>query len=71
MTRARGVADYGYYPPVNNNILINPSFTVNQRGDVIDHNTAATVLIGGGCRGISTLAAQCHNPPLLLILPLV
>jgi len=41
MTRARGVADYGYYPPVNNNILINPSFTVNQRGDVIDHNTAS------------------------------
>ena len=40
MTRARGVADYGYYPPVNNNILINPSFTVNQRGDVIDHNTS-------------------------------
>jgi len=37
MTRARGVADYGYYPPVNNNILINPSFTVKQRGDVIDH----------------------------------
>jgi len=31
MTRARGVADYGYYPPVNNNILINPSFTVFQR----------------------------------------
>ena len=24
--------------PVNNNILINPSFTVKQRGDVIDHN---------------------------------
>ena len=43
MTRARGVADYGYYPPVNNNILINPSFTVNQRGDVTDHmNSTAT-----------------------------
>ena len=24
--------------PVNHNILINPSFTVKQRGDVIDHN---------------------------------
>ena len=24
--------------PVNHNILINPSFTVNQRGDVVDHN---------------------------------
>ena len=35
MTRARGVADYGYYPPVNNNILINPSFTVNQRGSSV------------------------------------
>jgi len=41
MTRARGVADYGYYPPVNNNILINPSFTVKQRGDVIEHDTAS------------------------------
>ena len=38
MTKSRGVADWGHYPPVNNNILINPSFTVKQRGDVIDHN---------------------------------
>ena len=27
--------------PVNHNILINPSFTVKQRGDVIDHNTTS------------------------------
>jgi hypothetical protein len=39
MTKSRGVADWGHYPPVNNNILINPSFTVKQRGDVIDHNS--------------------------------
>ena len=38
MTKSRGVADWGHYPPVNNNILINPSFTVKQRGAVIDHN---------------------------------
>ena len=31
MTKSRGVADWGHYPPVNNNILINPSFTVFQR----------------------------------------
>jgi hypothetical protein len=27
--------------PVNHNILINPSFTVKQRGDVVDHNEAS------------------------------
>ena len=27
--------------PVNHNILINPSFTVNQRGDVVDHATTS------------------------------
>jgi hypothetical protein len=37
MTKSRGVADWGHYPPVNNNILINPSFTVKQRGGTIEH----------------------------------
>ena len=54
MTRSRGVADYGYYPPVNSNILINPSFTVNQRGDVIDHNTSTYGPDRWGVSGIST-----------------
>ena len=38
MTKSRGVADWGHYPPVNNNILINPNFTVTQRGAVINHD---------------------------------
>ena len=37
MTYAKSIAEWGHYPPVNHNILINPSFTVQQRGDVIDH----------------------------------
>jgi hypothetical protein len=41
MTYAKNIAEWGHYPPVNNNILINPSFTVQQRGDVIDHNIAS------------------------------
>ena len=37
MTYAKSIAEWGHYPPVNNNILINPAFTVKQRGDVIQH----------------------------------
>jgi len=55
MTRARGVADYGYYPPVNNNILINPSFNVNQRGDVVEHDTASYGPDRWGIRGLDTV----------------
>ena len=44
------------YPTVANaNILINPSFTVNQRGDVIDHNTESYGPDRWRVRGISQL----------------
>ena len=40
--------------PVNHNILINPSFTVNQRGNVIDHNVASYGPDRWGVSGISS-----------------
>ena len=44
------------YPTVANaNILINPSFTVNQRGDVIEHNTESYGPDRWRVRGISQL----------------
>ncbi len=40
MSRARDIASHGY-TSTNANILINPSFTVQQRGAVIDHATTS------------------------------
>ena len=40
--------------PVNHNILINPSFTVQQRGDVVDHATASYGPDRWGVSGINS-----------------